>query len=119
MEPELLKELANKLNLYLATKGDSQRFAKGGGCGSGESYVKVMLKPLGATFSYIPTLKFRMCEVRKIDPFSSRCDGWLNGGPQLTQYNAGRYYFQVFFNGQAIFKGEKHIKATDSTVFLP
>jgi hypothetical protein len=63
------------------------------GCGAGEIEVELTTSPRGATVSYIPLFRYKLCQLRGIQPTSLQaCDGWVSavGG---TERMSGKYMF--------------------------
>jgi hypothetical protein len=63
------------------------------GCGAGEIEVELTTSPRGAAVSYIPLFRYKLCEVRGIQPTSIQaCDGWVSAVGQ-TERMSGKYMF--------------------------
>lgn len=119
MKRKIIFGLTQKLNNYLNANGKPSVFGINM-CGAGESFVKVIMSPPGGSFAYIPSLSFRICEAKKIDPWDrALCKGWLFGRSNITKYLAGDYFVEAFWgSGSSRVRQKIKINPSDTVITI-
>jgi hypothetical protein len=101
-----LNGLKRVLMRYRATHPKALMIINEGGCGAGETPVKVVTVPAATQVSIIPTFFFELCRVQRIDPNDvNRCAHWREVVDGEVTPVSGDYHYVARWHDGAVRKG--------------
>jgi hypothetical protein len=99
LDGEFILEINRRLKT--AKLGEKLQLEPTDGCGAGEVAFKIQTSPRNARASLIQLMDFRLCEVRRIDPYNrEKCRGWVDFRDGQNALLSGKYRWEVAASGK-------------------